>query len=170
MCCLTLMVIAFFNTYNVFGAKRDIKNIQIRNRKGISTHKVTTSEIYGKDNVLNIMGDLSTTGGINSSTIDSINNNIGSLYKDVKTINETTNKKLTELSKTIATNKEDADKKIKVLNNNQNEMKNQIHGLEIALASASKKLGTLESRLVRLGTALEAYDIAQSNRTYFNHI
>lgn len=141
VCCLTLMVIAFFNTYNVFGAKRDIKNIQIKNEKGISTPKVTTGEIHGKDNVLNVMGKLSTTGEINSSTIDSIN------------------------------------KKITVLNNNQNEtnikmneMKNKIHELEIALVSASKKIGTLESRLVRLGTAIEAYDIAHSNHTYFNHI
>lgn len=152
ICCLTLMTIAFFNTYNVFGAKRDIKNIQINNKKGISTPKVTTGEIYGKDNVLNVMGELSTTGKINSSTIDSINTNIDVLNNNVKTVNKETNKKLIEL------------------NNNQNEMKNQIHKLEIALISSNKRINTLESRLIRLGTALEAYDIANSNHTYFNHI
>ena len=170
ICCLTLMTIAFFNTYNVFGAKRDIKNIQIKNSKGISTPKVTTGEIYGKDNILNVMGELSTTGKINSSTIDSINNNIGLLDNNVKAANEITNEKLTELNRSVFTNKEDADKKIKVLNNNQNEMKKQIHRLEISLVSSNKKISTLESRLVRLGTALEAYDIAHSNHTYFNHI
>ena len=51
-----------------------------------------------------------------------------------------------------------------------NEMKSQIHALEIAAVTANKKINTLESRLIRLGTAFETHDIAHSNNTYFNHI
>lgn len=177
ICCLTLMTIAFFNTYNVFGVKRDIKNIQIKTQKGISTHRITTDEIHGKDNILNVMGELSTTGEINSSTIDTINNNIGVIDNNVQTISESTNKRLNELNNTIVANKTDTDKKIKVLNDNKNgmnirmnEMKSQIHALEIAAVTANKKINTLESRLIRLGTAFETHDIAHSNNTYFNHI
>lgn len=151
VCCLTLSAMAAINSYGFLGNRRDIKSLQNIHDNDLKTPRLLTDEIRPSSDIVQVSSDLVVSGKIHSVTTDQIKP-ISKDVSELKSKQKVTDQKLAKMTTQ--------------LNNHQI----LITQLSDDLHRAQKRIATLESRLVRLGTAFEAHDVAHSTNTYFNHI